>query len=351
MSLWTRLPLLLAVGLLLAACGGGEDDLAAETATDAAAEPVAADDATLTVYNGRNIEFMGPLLDAFTEETGIEVEIVDGDTVELAAQILEEGDNSPADVYIGQDGGTLGLLADEGRLQALETDAIEAVPASLRDSRDRWVGLSARARVIAYGNEVLDESEVPDSVWTLIEPEWEGRVGWAPTNASFHSFVTAVRHLEGDDRARELITGLQDNDAIVYENNSGIMQGIRDGEVEVGLVNHYYAYSLADELDGAVDNKFLPAEDVGALVNVAGGGIVDTSDDVEAATALIDYLLSDEAQEAVSSDVGEIPVVDSVEPAEGVPSLAEVNLLDVDLNELADLEGTLTLLRDTGAID
>src|SRR5688572_17084451 len=144
----------------------------------------------ITVYSGREEEIVAPLFERFEEETGIDVEVRYGDSAELAATIAEEGDNTPADVFFGQDPGSLGSVAD--RFAVLPDEVLDRVDERFRGG-ERWVGTSGRTRVIVYNTDVLSEDEVPDSVFELTDPRWDGKIGIAPTNASFQAFVTAMR--------------------------------------------------------------------------------------------------------------------------------------------------------------
>lgn len=357
------LAVLVAMALTVAACGdddgtASDDDTttteADDTTTTEADEGDEGDDeatGTLVVYSGRSEELVGPLLEMFTDETGIEIDVRYGDTAEMAGLILTEGDNSPADVYYGQDAGALGALAAEGRLTELPDDLLNKVPEALRSTQGQWVGLSGRARTVVYNTEMLSEDDLPDSILDFTDPEWSGRVGWAPTNGSFQAFVTALRVIEGEDGAREWLDGMVANDAQAYSNNTGVVEAVAAGEVEVGFVNHYYLYRfLAEDPDYPAANKFYSDGDPGALINVAGAGIVDTSEQQELALELMEWLLSDTAQEYFAQETFEIPVVDSVDPAAELPDLDSLTLPEIDLDRLEDLEGTLALLTDVGAL-
>ena len=166
------------------------------------------DDAeTLTIYSGRSESLVQPILDQFEEESGVKVRVRYGDTAELAATILEEGGNSPADVFFAQDAGALGALADAGLLKTLPSMVLDLAPSQYRSQADLWVGISGRARVVAYNTDVLSPDDLPDSIFGFTAPEWEGRIGWAPQNGSFQAFVTGLRVLEGDDAARDWLEG------------------------------------------------------------------------------------------------------------------------------------------------
>ena len=347
-----RVALVGALSLLLAACGADDDGGAGgQQNEDATETEEATAGGPITVYSGRNEELVGDVFDDFTAETGIEVEVRYGDTAELAATILEEGQASPADVYFAQDAGALGALEAEGLLTPLPDDVLDLVDPLFRSRDGNWTGTTGRVRVLAYNTEALAEDEVPDSVFELTDPQWEGRIGWAPTNGSFQAFVTAMRVEAGEDVAREWLEGIIANDPAEFENNTGIVEGVGRGEVEVGLVSHYYLYRfLAEDPDFPVENKYLPG-DIGGLVNIAGAGVLATSDEQEAATELVRYLLSEEVQTYFGqvTDALEFPVRDGIESPD-LPSLEEIDPPDVDLSDLEDLQGTLELLREVGAL-
>lgn len=350
---WKMLVALLALLALTAAACGDDDADEPEgggtgTEDDGSEEPA---EGALTVYSGRSEELVGPLLEQFTEDTGIPVDVRYGDTAEMASLILTEGDNSPADVYYGQDAGALGALANEGRLAELDQELLDMVPEGLRSAEGRWVGTSGRSRVVAYNTDELSEEDLPTSILDYTDPEWSGRIGWAPTNGSFQAFVTALRVAEGEDGARDWLEGIIANDPVVYDNNIAIVEAVAAGEVEVGFVNHYYLYRfLAEDPDFPVANYLFPSADPGGLVNVAGAGVVDTSDQQDEAAQLVEYLLSEDAQRYFADETSEIPLVEGVEPAEGVPSVADINVPDIDLGRIDDLEGTLALLTEVGAL-
>lgn len=338
------LALLLAASLVAAACGDDDDATAGGDGDELSGD-------SLVVYSGRSEELVGPLLEMFEEETGIRVEVRYGDTAEMAGLILTEGSSSPADIYYGQDAGALGALAADGRLTELPASVVDQVPEALRSTQGQWVGLSGRARVVAYNTGDLSEDDLPDSILDFTDPEWSGRIGWAPTNGSFQAFVTALRVLEGEDAAQEWLEGIVANDAQEYNNNIAVIEAVAAGEVEVGFVNHYYLYRfLAEDPDYPVANKFFSDGDPGALINVAGVGIVDSSDRQDEALRFVEWLLSDTAQQYFAEETYEIPVVEGISPAAELPDLDALTLPDLDLDRLEDLEGTLELLNEVGAL-
>ncbi len=311
------------------------------------------DDAeTLTIYSGRSESLVQPILDQFEEESGVKVRVRYGDTAELAATILEEGGNSPADVFFAQDAGALGALADAGLLKTLPSMVLDLAPSQYRSQADLWVGISGRARVVAYNTDVLSPDDLPDSIFGFTAPEWEGRIGWAPQNGSFQAFVTGLRVLEGDDAARDWLEGIMANNPTEYPNNTTSLEGVANGEVDVAFVNHYYLFRfLEEEGDGFnARNYYTGPGDAGSLVNIAGAGILKTTNSNDLAEQFLRYMLGTTAQQYFADETYEYPVIDGIAIQEGLVPLAEIRPPDIDLSDLSDLNGTLDLLRETGAL-
>ncbi len=313
------------------------------------------EDQVLTVYSGRNESLIGPILAQFSEDSGIAVEVLYGGTSAVANQILTEGENSPADVFIAQDGGALGALAAADMLQALPEATLDRVVDPAFVSPDGlWVGLSGRARVLVYNPQMLEELslELPDSILDLTDVKWRGLVGWAPTNASFVSNITAMRVLLGDCDTEDWLAGMIANDVQAYPKNTPIVQAVINGEIPVGLVNHYYLYRfLAEDPEITATLHFFPGGDVGSLINIAGAAILRTSDQQDQALALVDHLLSDTSQAYFAQTTYEYPLVETVAPAVDLPALADIEAPEIDLSDLADLQGTLEMIEDSGALD
>lgn len=303
----------------------------------------------IVVYSGREEALVGDLFDAFTTATGIKVSVKYGETSELAATIAEEGDASPADVFWAQDAGALGAIESEGLFASLPASITNEVDDRYRSPKDHWVGVSGRLRVIGYSTDRVEANEVPSTVDGLTSPEWKGKVGWAPTNGSFHAFITAMRLTEGEDATKAWLEEMIANEAVAYPKNSATVTAIDAGEVDLGLINHYYPLQVATEQpDLAVASSF--PEGIGGLANVAGVGILANSDNAADAEAFVEYLLGDAAQTYFVERSFEYPLVDGIEPHESLPKLDSLDLPDVALSELTDLEGTLDLLAEVGLL-
>jgi iron(III) transport system substrate-binding protein len=292
-----------------------------------------------------------PLLKQFARDTGTDIRVRYGDTAEIAAAILEEGSASPADVFFAQDAGALGAVASRNLLVKLPDATLNKVDARFRAPQGTWVGVSARARVVAYNPQRVQESQLPDSVLGFTDPVWRDRLGWAPTNGSFQAFITGLRHSEGEDAARRWLEGIKANNAKRYANNIAIVQAVAAGEIDAGFVNHYYLYAMQKDQGQLAARNYHPRDGkAGAMVNVSGAGILASSRNQDTARKFVDYLLSETAQKHFTNETFEYPVVAGVPPPQGAVPLAEIKAPNIDLGSLADLDVTLRLLREAGVL-
>lgn len=308
---------------------------------------------SITVYSGRSRTLVNPLLEQFADETGIAVKVKYGSSAGIASTILEEGRNTVADVVFLQDPGSLGSLSAEGMLAELPQELLDKVDTRFRSPEREWMGTSGRARTVIYNTEAIDPNvDLPSSILDFTDPEWEGRIGWPPRNGSFQAFVTSLRVQLGEAGAREWLEGIKANDPREYPNNITTVAAAARGEIEVGFVNHYYLQRFLDEEgeDFGARNHFIGGGDPGALVLVAGVGILEPSNNDDIAERFVEYLLSETAQRYFADETNEYPLAAGVEPSGELPPLDSLDPPDVDLGSLSDLRGTLELLRDTGVM-
>ena len=241
--------LLVVLALVLAACGDSNSAGSDDDASSAAGEADTPTDASeLVVYSGRSEELIGPLLERFTEETGIEVSVRYGGSTELATTLLQEGEASDADVFFAQDPASLGAAAP--LMAELDESILSRVPERFSDADGRWVGTSGRARVVVYDTNDVSADELPNSLDELVDSRWSGRMAVAPTNGSFLAFVAAMIVEQGEDYTLDWLERLAANQPIDYPGNSPIVAATDAREVDLGLVNHYYLLRLQAEGGG-----------------------------------------------------------------------------------------------------
>lgn len=305
----------------------------------------------VTIYSGRGEALVAPIIAEFERQTGIKANVRYGGTSELAALLVEEGDQSPADVFWAQDGGALGAIST--LFVELPAEVNEGVAAEFRNLNNKWVPTSGRSRTLVYSPERVTEADMPAAISDLTDEKYKGRVAWAPTNGSFQAFVSAFRVAHGDEAAKTWLEGMIANDAKAYRNNGTQIEAIADGEVDFGLVNNYYlGRYIARDANYPVAQTHFKAGDIGNLLNVAGAGIVATSDYQENARKFIDYLLSPAAQQYITTQGNEYPVIPglianpTLEPFEKLQEISP----KVDIDQISDLEGTLEMLRQVGLL-
>jgi iron(III) transport system substrate-binding protein len=324
--------------LPLAACSQSEADKLAESTG-------------LVVYSGRNESIIAPLFEQFEKATGIDVAVKYGSSANLAATLLEEGDKTPADLFLSQDAGALGALQQAGRLASLDPAVLGKVPAELRSREGRWVGVSGRVRVLVYNPDLVPASMLPTTVFDLVKPQWRGKVGIAPPNASFQAFVTAMRVEKGEAATKQFLEALKANEPKTFEGNALIVDEVDAGRLAAGLVNQYYLAEKVAEAGAAnvkAKNFYFPKGDLGGLVNVGGVGVLEDPDTDPRAKEFVQFLLGEAGQRFFADVTKEYPLVDGFAADPSLPPLASLETPDVDLSKLESLEETLSLLDEVG---
>ncbi len=302
----------------------------------------------LIIYSGRSKSLVEPIIQQFQEQTGIQVKVNYGGTTPLAAALMTEGKKSPAALFWAQDAGALGAVSKKGLFKELPATIQAKVPANFRDADGLWVATSGRARVLAYSPERVTMEQLPKSIFDLTQPVWKDRVGWAPSNASFQAFVTAMRMQVGEEQTEEWLQGMKANGAKVYAKNTPIIEALAAGEIDLGLPNHYYLLRFKNrDANFPVAQTFFEKRDPGNLVNVAGIGLLKNAKNPDTAVKFIEFLLATKAQDYFVNEVFEYPVIEGVTPNENLLPLSELLELvpSFNLNEMDDLEGTTRLLK------
>ena len=317
----------------LAGCGGDDGD-------------------RLVVYSGRTSNLVNPLLEQFSEDTGTPIDVGYDDSANLALLIDEEGDRTPADVFISQSPGAVGFLDEGGHLAELPEDLVAMVPEGDAAADRGWVGLSGRVRTLVYNTELVDPADLPESVLDLTGAEYAGQVALAPTNGSFQDFVTVLRTELGDEEAATWLEGMAAGDAPTFTNNTAIVEAVGRGEVPMGLVNHYYAFvARDDDPDLPVENHFFSEGDYGSTLLVTAASVLAQSDQGEDAEALVEYLLAADAQEYFAAETFEYPLASGASPEPELPPLDEVAPTRVDLGELGGGLAATTEMIDASGLN
>ena len=312
------------------------------------------DPGKLVLYSGRSESLLEPIIQQFTEATGIEVEVKYGKTGAIAATLLEEGKNSPADVFFAQDPGGLGAIAKNDQLTTLSPKILDKVPDWAKSDKGLWVGISGRARVVVYSTtNGISPTELPTSILEFTNSKWNGRIGWPPTNGSFQAMVTAMRVELGEAKTKEWLEGIKSNNPKVYPKNTPTVAAAAAGEIDVGFVNHYYLHRfIAEEGEGfGARNHHLTSGGPGSLMMVAGAGILSTAKNQANAEKFLNFMLSKVAQQYFTESTYEYPVIEGVKANPLLTPIDNINKPKIDMAALEDLAGTQKLLRDVGLLN
>jgi len=309
------------------------------TACGSSGASSAAGGGKLTVYNAQHEDLMKAVLDGFTKQTGIAVEVRNGEDPEMANQIVQEGKASPADVFVTENSPAMTLVDSKGDFAKLDQSTLDQVPARYQPSTGTWTGFAARATVLAYNGAQLTKDRLPASILDLAQPQWKGKIGFSPSGADFQAIVSAVVATAGDQKAAAWLKGLKDNGK-VYQGNSAVMQAVNNGEIATGIIYHYYWYK--DRAESGANSKNVelyafPAGDSGAFTSVSGAGVLASSDQKPEAQQLVRYMTSKAGQEALSGSTAlEYSVASDVPANPALPPLASLGAPAV---QLADLNG------------
>ena len=343
----SKIAFVLVLSMLLTACAGeagpqgeqgaqGEpgqvsEDLVKAAVAEALAEPEEEVGGKLVIYSGRKESLVSDVIAAFAAETGVEVEVRYAKSAALASTLALEGAISPADVFLSQDPVSLGVVAKEGLFDVLPNDILDNVPSWAVDKRGFWVGTSGRSRALVIDTRDVTDSELPGDIYGLADEKFRGRLGLAPTNSSFIAMVSCMIEADGEEKVSEWLTAINGLDYTEYPKNSPQVAAADAGELDIGMINHYYTLRLlAENGDSPIKNVFLDGG-CGAMVMPAGVGVLTSSQNKAAALAFVEYLHSTSAQEHFTNTVYEFPLVPGITPNELLPDINIVNSPE-DLN-------------------
>ena len=333
-----KLLFVLSLGLIasvLSGCGSNQDQ--------------AQDVSEITIYSGRSEEYFTPFTE-WEEKTGIKVNIRYGDSAELAAQILEEGANSPADLFLSQDAGSLGAVSQAALFATLPENIGTDIRSKFIAADRSWIGVTGRARVFAYNPAKI--STLPQSVTNLTDAKYRNQVGIAPSNASFQAFISGLINAKGEAAAQKWLNDMKANGVKIYPKNSAIVEAIDKGEISIGLVNHYYVWEVTESLGREINAKigFFAPGDIGNMVNVSGIGVLASSAKQSAAQDFINFLTTAAVQKEFVAQSFEYSLLPNAVPPVGLLTLEAIGAPAVDLAALKDVQRTQDLLIKVGLL-
>ncbi len=310
------------------------------------------DGPSITVYNAQHEELIAEIAPIFEEKTGIEVKLRSGSDLELANQLVQEGDASPADVFLTENSPAMTLVDNAGLLAPIDQETLDLVPEQFSPSDKKWVGFLARSTVAVYNTNAMKASELPDSIMDFADPEWAGKIAFSPTGADFQAIVSAVLEIEGEDATRTWLEGLAAN-GTVYDGNNVVLEAVDAGEIEAGIIYHYYWYrdqAESGENSDSSDLYFFGNQDPGAFLSVSGAGVLDSSEHPEDAQAFVNFLASAEGQEAIADSYAlEYPLNPDVALDPPVKPFDELEPPTVDVSSL-NSEKVVELMQDAGLL-
>ena len=308
----------------------------------------------VVLYSGRTENLIEPVLDAFACETGIDVAVRWGASTDLALLLAEEGNLTAADLFLSRSPGPVGFLESRGLLSVIDPDVLSLVTEENRSAASRWVGITGRKRVLVYNIDSVGADELPESVFDLTDERYGGRVAIPATNGSFVDWFTVFRDLYGTDTATQWLQDMVANDARYYPNNRSIVEASGRGEIDMGLVNHYYQYQQAAAAGDShrAANHDLADEDIGSLLIITAATVTASSDDTDEAGELIAYMLSPAAQRYFSQETFEYPLAAGVPPADVLPPLSALEVGSVDFDALGGgFEETVAIIEASGILN
>jgi iron(III) transport system substrate-binding protein len=309
---------------------------------------------TLTLYNAQHEQVVGMLTAMFTKETGIKVQVHTGEGPDIASQILQEGADSPADVFFTENSPELILLDEKGLLAPVDPATLAKVPGKYSAADGDWLGVLARENVLDFNASMISEGTLPVSLMDLAKPEWAGKVGIAPSDADFLPLVSAVIRTQGKAAALTWLNGLKAN-AKIYEDDESVVAAVARGDVAVGVVNNYYWARLETDLGPKKINSALyhfKRGDIGGLINISGAAVLKSSKNQAAAQKFLAFLVSHEAQVALGeSEVDfEYPLAPGVAPNKLLTPFAVLQPPAISVSKLGDDQDAGALLQQAGLI-
>ncbi len=326
--------------------------LALATSIVTTALPSFAQEDGIVVYNAQHESLGREWVDAFTKETGIKVTIRQGGDMQFANQLIQEGEASPADVFLTENSPAMTLVDDAGLFAPVEKDTLDQVPEQYRPADGMWTGIAARSTVFVYDKTKLTEDKLPKSMADLADPAWKGRWGASPAGADFQAIVAAYLQLKGKDATKAWLTAMKEN-VTPYKGNSTAMKAVNAGEVEGALIYHYYWFgdqAKTGENSKNVALHYFRHEDPGAFVSVSGGGVIKSSQHMKEAQAFLKFVTGKAGQAILKDGTSfEYAVSKDAASSDKLVPLADLHAPKVEASTL-DSKTVVELMTEAGLL-
>ena len=322
------------------------------TALLSAGQAYAADSVGIVVYNAQHESLTKSWVEGFTEETGIPVTLRNGDDTEMGNQLVQEGAESPADVFLTENSPAMVLVDNAGLFAPVDAATLEQVDNAYRPAHGKWVGIAARSTVFVYNPSKLAEADLPKSIMDLAEPNWKGRWAASPGGADFQAIVAAILEQKGEAATLQWLKAMKNN-FTAYRGNSSVLKAVNAGQIDSGVIYHYYAF--VDQAKTGENSKntalhYFKNKDPGAFVSISGGGVLDSSKHKEQAQAFLKYITGKDGQAVLKNGKSfEYAVGKNAESNPKLMPLQQLDAPKVDASKL-DSKKAVELMTQAGLL-
>ncbi|MEQ9771198.1 iron ABC transporter substrate-binding protein [Pectobacterium jejuense] len=269
-----------------------------------ASATAAENDEGIVIYNAQHENLVKSWVDGFTKETGIKVTLRNGSDTELGNQLVQEGKSSPADVFLTENSPSMVLVDNANLFAPLDNATLAQVPSDYRPSHGRWIGIAARSTVFVYNPTKFTDAQLPKSLADLAKPEWKGRWAASPSGADFQAIVSAYLELKGEQATQAWLKGMKEN-FTAYKGNSTVMKAVNAGQIDSGVIYHYYRFvdqAKTGENSNNTKLYYFKHKDPGAFVSISGGGVLASSKHAKDAQAFIKWITGKSGQEILRTN-------------------------------------------------
>jgi iron(III) transport system substrate-binding protein len=308
---------------------------------------------SLILYNGQHSQLTNALVTAFTKRTGVQVEQRTNDGIVLADQLLQEGSDSPADIYLTENSPELVTLDQHHLLAKLDPSTLAQVPAADSAPTGDWVAVALRIGGLAYDPSLLPPTALPKSVLALAEPRWKGKIAIAPADSDFPPLVGAVIATYGTKVAQQWLAGLKRN-AQIFQTDEAVVAAVNRGDVATGLINHYYWYRLRLEIGASAMHSsvyYFPDHDVGSIENISGAAVLASSAHKREAQRFVAFLVSHAGQEILAHSADfEYPARPGVRPNPALRPLSAISPATLGPVRLGNDQQAARLIEQSGLV-